>query len=228
MRHLQNQSSSGIDHLILWLDCDREGENICYEVMSVVRRNMRQRRGQTIWRAQFSSITPSALQKAYRTLGSPNKDWSDAVEARKVLDLKIGVAFTRYQTKFFTAKYGQINERSLVSYGPCQTPTLGFVVKRHDERMWFTQEQYWTLKVQLKHKSWTSKLPIRWNRGRIFDRPTVDMFHNSLVHYKFAKVLHVESTQESVLRPRPLNTVQLLLSCFCLFVFFLKFRCVVF
>ena len=83
-----------------------------------------------------------------KNLAKPNKDESDAVDARQELDLKMGVAFTRFQTKYFQDKFSGFDSRC-VSYGPCQTPTLGFCVKRHLEIIRFVPESFWRLKLNL-------------------------------------------------------------------------------
>ena len=44
--------------------------------------------------------------------------------------LDLGCAFTRFQTMRLCKAFPHILEGQLISYGPCQFPTLGFVVER--------------------------------------------------------------------------------------------------
>ena len=84
-----------LDLLILWLDCDREGENIAFEVIDTVSSVNSKI---DILRANFSALTKTDIIKAINNLQYPNKNLSDGVEIRQKIDLLIGASFTILQT----------------------------------------------------------------------------------------------------------------------------------
>lgn len=89
VQHLK-RNAHGCDRVVLWLDCDREGENICFEVLNVVKEVIHPLElGKQVFRARFSSITEPDIRKAFASLSVPNKNESDAVDARQELDLKV-------------------------------------------------------------------------------------------------------------------------------------------
>lgn len=143
---------------MLWLDCDREGEAIAFEVIDVVAPVMSGSRvlgpSGGILRAKFSAVTKSDVMRAMENLVAPNRCEANAVAARQELDLKVGVAFSRFQTGYFRGKFSGLDSRVL-SYGPCQTPTLGFIVVRHIDIQNFQPERFWSLdlEVLLSHQS---------------------------------------------------------------------------
>jgi DNA topoisomerase-3 len=59
----------------------------------------------------------------------------------------IGAAFTRFQTMRLQKAFPRNLAEKLISYGPCQFPTLGFVVERFLAIERFQPEPYWKLKV---------------------------------------------------------------------------------
>jgi len=94
-----NTVSKQMDFMVMWLDCDREGENICFEVLDICKKNIPRSKMQRIYRAKFSSIADKDIKVAFNDLRyEPNFNESVSVDARQVLDLKIGVAFSRFQT----------------------------------------------------------------------------------------------------------------------------------
>lgn len=208
--------AKGMDKLVLWLDCDREGENICFEVIRCVDKAMNRpinSDGQKIFRARFSAVTAKDIQKALSNLVAPNENESMAVEARQELDLKIGVAFSRFQTRYFQGKYGDLDS-AVISYGPCQTPTLGFCVQRHDFINEFVPESFWGIDavISVVTEAGSSNVPLEWSRKRLFDEGATRLLMRliSESHPNSLTCTSVNVTVGKHLRPQPMNTVQML------------------
>jgi DNA topoisomerase-3 len=103
--------SQGSTDIVLWLDCDREGEAIAYEVLDIC---LASRANLTIHRAHFSATTRNDIIFAFENLRKPNKLLADvnsllkrAVNARQEIDLRIGAAFTRLQTLAMRNRFEQ-------------------------------------------------------------------------------------------------------------------------
>ncbi|EAT36302.1 AAEL011603-PA [Aedes aegypti] len=202
-----SQEAKGCEYLILWLDCDKEGENICFEVMAAVSGVMRNVFSNRVtYRAKFSAITDKDIKYAMDNLIHPNENEAKSVDARQELDLRIGCAFTRFQTKFFQGKYADL-DASLISYGPCQTPTLGFCVQRHDEIQTFKPESFWYVQVTVGENP---EIKLEWSRVRIFEKEVACMFLNKVKDQKEALVESVTSKETFRSRPQALNTVELM------------------
>ncbi|KAK9732423.1 Toprim domain [Popillia japonica] len=210
MPQFLSQESKGCDYVVLWLDCDKEGENICFEVMNAISRSINGNvySNTVTYRAKFSAITEKDIKHAFNNLVHPNENEARSVDARQELDLRIGCAFTRFQTKFFQGKYGDL-DASLISYGPCQTPTLGFCVQRHDSIQTFKSEPYWVVQVTVKNKDGIDAV-LDWERVRCFDKEIANLFLQRVKECSQAKVVNITNKEKYKGRPLPLNTVELM------------------
>jgi len=204
--HLKQEAKKA-QQLILWLDCDKEGENICFEVIDCCSEgNPKFKDMRNVHRAHFSALTDHEIKKAFNTLIKPNLDVSKSVDARQELDLRIGCAFTRFQTMTFQGKYGDLDS-SCISYGPCQTPTLAFNVARHDLITTFKPESYNTISAYFEEMP---RLKTYNTRGRIFDTTVATCLYSLVKDSQYGKVTDVVRKQKTMSRPQALNTVELL------------------
>lgn len=53
------------------------------------------------------------------------------------------------------------------SYGPCQTPTLGFCVQRYIQITTFKPEKFWYFSPYIIKDGY--ELQLEWDRNRLFD-----------------------------------------------------------
>ncbi|XP_075231110.1 topoisomerase 3-alpha isoform X2 [Lycorma delicatula] len=189
--------------LIIWTDCDREGENIGFEIISVCKEK---KPNITVYRAKFSEITRQSVLRSLQTLEQPNKLLSEAVDVRSELDLRIGAAFTRFQTLRLKRVFPEQLADCLISYGSCQFPTLGFVVERYNAIQNFVPEKFW--KIRVDHKMDELNVEFSWKRVRLFDEAFCRVLFERCLEKPVAKVENIVSKPKSKWRPVPLDTVE--------------------
>ncbi|XP_051569913.1 DNA topoisomerase 3-alpha-like isoform X2 [Myxocyprinus asiaticus] len=191
--------------LVIWTDCDREGENIGYEIIDVckaVKPNIQ------VFRARFSEITPNSIRRACETLTEPDINVSDAVDVRQELDLRIGASFTRFQTLRLQKIFPESLSDQLISYGSCQFPTLGFVVERFKAIQAFIPETFFKIKV-VHEPNEEESVEFSWKRHRLFNHTACLVLYQMCMEDPTAKVISVTSKPKSKWRPLPLDTVEL-------------------
>ncbi|KAM9745947.1 LOW QUALITY PROTEIN: DNA topoisomerase 3-alpha [Menidia menidia] len=190
--------------LVIWTDCDREGENIGFEIIDVckaVKPNLQ------VFRAKFSEITPNSIRRACETLTEPDVNISDAVDVRQELDLRIGASFTRFQTLRLQKIFPESLANQLISYGSCQFPTLGFVVERFKAIQAFIPETFYKIKVL--HEVEDATVEFSWKRNRLFNHTACLVLYQICMEDPMATVTSVTSKPKSKWRPLPLDTVEL-------------------
>ena len=97
--------------------------------------------------------------------------------------------------------------------GPCQFPTLGFVVSRYNQVKSFRPEQFWYIYVALTREDEATgeevETPFTWRRGHIFEfEPAVALYEFVLLD-PTAHVTKVTNKNTKKWKPLPLTTVDL-------------------
>ncbi|CEJ81921.1 Putative DNA topoisomerase 3 [[Torrubiella] hemipterigena] len=189
--------------LVIWTDCDREGEHIGQEIVDAARRG---KPSINVKRAKFSNVEKAHVLSAAKRLVDLDIRQVNAVAARIELDLRIGYAFSRFMTNSLRPLGGPMENLTL-SYGSCQFPTLGFVVDRYFRVKNFVPEPFWSIKVS--HSRDGKQANFSWARNRLFERVTTTTLYEKCLKAKTAKVTKVQEKPTRKFKPLPLTTVEL-------------------
>ncbi|KAK7207734.1 DNA topoisomerase III [Myxozyma melibiosi] len=191
--------------LIIWTDCDREGEHIGVEVLNIARER---NRNIGVKRAMFNNLEAAHIHQAARSLRDIDHRLAQAVDARMEIDLRLGAAFTRFQSKLLRPACTPL-KNSLISYGSCQFPTLGFVVDRFKRVRNFRPETFWYIKVVVEKDGIT--VNFNWKRVHLFDRMATTLLFERCMESSNgeARIVSMVKKPTSKWRPLPLTTVEL-------------------
>ncbi|QLG73948.1 hypothetical protein HG535_0F04600 [Zygotorulaspora mrakii] len=226
------------DFLMIWTDCDREGEYIGWEIFREANRGNSSLTQAVMYRAIFSHLERGHILHSARNPQRLDMRSVNAVSTRMEIDLRAGVTFTRLLTDTMRNKVMSANgavrpshhsnnnnnnnnnntrEKKdapiVISYGTCQFPTLGFVVDRFERIRNFISEEFWY--IQLLLKDGDINTTFQWQRGHLFDRHSVLTFYEVCIEKagNIAKVNDLKSKPTSKYRPLPLTTVELQKNC---------------
>ncbi|KXS46902.1 MAG: DNA topoisomerase I [Methanohalophilus sp. T328-1] len=195
------QLAKQADSIVLACDYDREGENIGFEARDIAL----QVKKVPVKRARFSSLSANEVQKAFSNLVEPDTNLALSADTRQILDLRMGAAFTRFMTLAVREK---AYTKSILSIGPCQTPTCGFVYEREKAIRNFKPEDFW--KIEAVFQAGSSEFEGVHRKGNIRDVGLAKQIYEKLQGTREATVFRLNIKEKQINPPYPLNTNEFL------------------
>ncbi len=191
------------DKIILACDYDREGENIGFEAKTLAEEVT----DVPVARARFSALSPpKEVRKAFENPVDPDHNLAMAAEARQILDLKMGAAFTRFVTLSVREK---ARTKDVLSIGPCQTPTCGFVYEREKAIRAFEAKDFWKITAVFAAKG--GEFEGTHRAGNIHDKEkAAEIFKRLKGGAKEGLVVKKTVKEAKTSPPNPLNTTEFL------------------
>lgn len=187
--------------IVLACDYDREGENIGFEAKTLAEEVT----NVPVARARFSSLSPKEVRNAFESLIDPDYNMAMAAEARQILDLKMGAAFTRFVTLSVRER---ARTKDILSIGPCQTPTCGFVYEREKTIRSFQAKDFW--KITAIFSAEGGEFEGIHRAGNIHDKEKAAEIFKRLKGAKEGLVAKKTVKEAKTSPPNPLNTTEFL------------------
>lgn len=190
--------------VFLWLDNDREGEEISEEVEKLCKTT---NPGIQVARARFSALSAHDVKRAFNNPTTINRNDAAAVRLRMELDLRIGAAFTRFLSQW----KGKLDSTKVISFGTCQFPTLGFIVDAWKKHVSHQPEPYWFIQPTLSVEG--NKYQVKWDRKYLFCKLSTVAILSSIMDNPICRVTSVVEKPKTNNKPLPLSTIELQKRC---------------
>ena len=162
------------DELLLATDEDREGEAISWHLVELLKPKVPTKR------MVFHEITKKAILSALDDTREIDSDLVEAQETRRIIDRLYGYEVSPVLWRKIKPK---------LSAGRVQSVAIRMIVEREQERMRFTQAEYWDLSAQLQAKdgaAFRARLVSvdgkKLAGGKHFDPDTGKLTRGDLVH----------------------------------------------
>jgi|GEM_PF-114431 len=183
------------DEVIIATDCDREGENIAYNIFELCSKSFQKKKMKRLW---INSLTDKEILRGFNNLldAKETKGYYDEASARQISDFLIGMNFS----PLFTLKLQDQGIDGVFSLGRVQTPVNTLIVENDLSIQQFVPKPYKTIEA----KTDTTPPVTFKNKKEYFDIEEYekDMAAHQLDEAEFGIILNVEVSEKAQMPPK--------------------------
>lgn len=200
----------GADVFVMWLDNDRAGESICFQLLKLIAKHKVNCSTENVFRANFSSLAPRDISSTFDNLCMmPDDLKAKAEELKQEFDLRLGLSFTMHLSSSLHKEFEKLKKiQKRVSYGPCQFPAFWFCQKRAKEIEDFKSEEYWKAVVAVQYDG--DNIIDLCHEAHFTTKEEAQEVISDVLKATSLKVVEVKKVRKVVKKPLPMNTVDLL------------------